>query len=352
MPKDFLRDSNPKPLYKVANVCNLPDYVENFEYPTTEQIKQMTKFAFADQYGMLHPIYDKGSTFLSAVYLQETDPESPHLDTVKKAADVWGIRDELDQTLVELASTMSKEASEDNSHNGYALNVIMDEEAGTSMQCYPIANAVQTVKSAKSLNDDIHSGKLMSDWAYAAATRLVKVAKDQGLEENQIPSRVWKLGTIRMVDLDHAVKSAELRKYDGVEDAVVNLYKQAAMAVSQEPEMLGECLKLWADLDTTQGITYDSTFMPEEAFFVGSSEDEVKQASENNVIISTVMVPTQVFTSLPDSKFEAYFRKEASQKIKAAKMTAVSDSGGASGILSTLEENTQKELLQLLLTHA
>lgn len=349
MQKDFVRDANPKPLYKVGSLKSIPEYVQDYTIPTPESLENLSSAAFADKENKLHPIHEKAATILSAVYLHGTGKAvSKEMDNVKAAASIFGVSKDLEQILADLGAETEKSASTVSApQTNYAITVEFEE--GKQACYYPISNEVQVRDSAVALNNHLLTGKIPSDWVHTSAVNIVKAAQTFNVSANDIPSRIRSIGTERMVDLDHAKEAAALRQYDGVDSEGVKLYEDLVKAAEEDPDSVEECIKLWSDLDMSHGIKYANTFTPEEAFYAGERLDRIEKLAGETVIIKDVMVPLNSFTSLNDETVKTFFRKEAAQTISEALTLAAVNPADATKKIAALDEENQTELLKLLI---
>jgi hypothetical protein len=365
MAKDFVSDSNPLPLYRAGLTLDLPDYLKDFAMPTVDDMQKLASSAFADRHGRLHPIYNKESVLLSGIYLAGTGRlDSPVMDHVKQAAEIFGVSEDLRRIVEAIADqespSQTKVASSDNerptgdgySETSYAM--LVEGEDSVTRGYYPIRNEVQLTKSARAFYDDFVTGKFPADWAHQAAITIVKKANELGLQREELPERVWVLGTERLPDFDTAEKMAKCRSYDGVADEGVDLYVELAKSARAaydmgEEDALGEYLKLWSDLDTAHGVTYKNTYTPQEAFFTGPSLDALRKAATEYVAVATVLVPAGCFRKQSAATISSHFRSEIAEVIDSAiKLAAAGDCPTASRYIEALDEGNQKELLKLL----
>lgn len=350
MQKDFVRDANPKPLYKAGSLASLPQYVKDYAMPSEEEVVKLASAAFADKQNKLHPIHTKEATILSGIYLHGIgEGSSKMMEAVKSAASVFGVLGDLDSVLSELSSNTEKSASE-SSVSGpsdvYAITVEFDSEKTASF--YPINNDVQVRASAVALNNHLLEGKIPSDWAYGAAVNIVKAANSFGLHNDDLPARVRRMGIELLVDIEHAKEAAELRQYDGVPPECVELYKDIVKVAEENPDNVQDCIKLWSDLDMTHGVKYASTFTPEEAFYAGERLDKIEKMASEVILLKDIMIPAAAFTTLPEESITYNFRKEAAQTIREAIKLASVNTADATGKLASLDEENQSELLKLL----
>ena len=350
MQKDFVRDANPKPLYKAGSLASLPQYVKDYTLPSEEDVEKLASAAFADKQNRLHPIHTKEATILSGIYLEGVGlGNSKAMGNVKAAASVFGVLEDLESVLKDLSSSIEKSANDKSNNIGnevYAITIEFDSEKTASF--YPIGNDVQIRASAVALNNSLLEGKIPSDWAHTAAVSIVKAAKKAGLHDNDMPARIRRMGIERLVDFDHAKEAATLRQYDGVPTECVELYSDIVKAAEENPESVQECIKLWSDLDMTHNVKYASTFTPEEAFYAGERLDRLEKMATEVVLIQDVMVPVKEFASLADTRVNNNFRKEAAQTIREAIKLASVNVADATCKLASLDEENQSELLKLL----
>ncbi len=349
MAKDFVRDANPKALYLAGLHIDLPDYLKEYEMPSEEAMQKLAAAAFADQRLKLHPIHTKEAAVLSGIYLQGSGlGASEQMQHVKQAAEIFGVSEDLNKILEQMSSVLEKKASETEvAEKEYAMLVEGENETITAL--YPINNEVQVCKSAQSLYNDFIAGKFPADWAHNAAVALVKKANVLGVERNDLPERIWVLGTERMPDFDTAIKMAKYRDYDGADSESSELYQEIAKSAAADPENLEDYLKLWADLDMAQGIGYKETFTPQEAFYSGPALSELEKAASAVVIVKDVMVPKHQFSKLSASDVQTSFREEIADVVHSIVKLAAEDPALATQYASVLDADNQDILIELLL---
>jgi len=349
MQKDFVRDANPKPLYKVGSLKSIPEYVRDYTIPTPESLENLSSAAFADKENKLHPIHEKAATILSAVYLHGTGKAvSKEMDNVKAAAAIFGTSKDLEQILADLTQETEKSASAvEVPQTAYAITVEFEE--GKQASYYPISNEVQVRDSAVALNNHLLTGKIPSDWVYTSAVNIVKAANAFNMSTHDIPSRIRRIGIERLVDIEHAKEAAALRQYDGVDAEGVKLYEDLVKVAEEDPDNIPECIKLWSDLDMSHGVKYANTFTPEEAFYAGERLDRLEKLAGETVIVKDVMVPLNSFIRLDETTVKTFFRKEAALTISEALTLAAVNPADATQTIAALDEENQTELLKLLI---
>lgn len=349
MAKDFVRDANPKALYLAGLHIELPDYLKDYEMPSEEAMQKLAAAAFADQRLKLHPIHTKEAAVLSGIYLQGSGlGETEQMQHVKQAAEIFGVSEDLNKILLQMDSVLEKKAAENSpAEKEYAMLVEGEGESITAL--YPINNEVQVCKSAQALYNDFMGGKFPADWAHTAAVTLVKKANELGIERNDLPERIWVLGTERLPNFEVAVKMAKCRDYDGADSESSELYQEIVKAAAADPDKLEDYLKLWADLDMAQGIGYKETFTPQEAFYSGAALSDLEKAASNVVIVKDVMVPKQQFAKLSTDTVQASFREEIADVVQSIVKLASEDPALATQYVGVLDAENQDILIELLL---
>lgn len=348
MAKDFVRDANPKALYLAGLHIELPDYLKEYEMPSEEDMDKLAAAAFADQHLKLHPVHTKEAAVLSGIYLQGSGlGDSKQMQHVKQAAAIFGVSEDLNKILTQMSSVLEKKANSNTGDKEYAMLVENENKSITAL--YPISNEVQVCKSARELYNDFVYGKFPADWAHSAAVAIVKKATTLNIDRNDMPERIWVLGTERLPDFDVAIKMAKCRDYDGADTESSELYQDIVKAASADPENLDDYLKLWADLDMTQGIGYKETFTPQEAFYTGPTLRDLEKAASNVVIVKDVMVPKDQFVKLSSKAVHTHFRAEIAEVVDSAVKIAAEDPALATQYVGVLDAENQETLIELLL---
>jgi hypothetical protein len=352
MATDFVRDLNPKPLYFAGLNIELPDYLQDYTIPTEDEIVKLSSAAFADKKLKLHPIHTKEAALMSAIYLQGTGlGDSPQMHHVKQAAAIFGVSEDLETIITQMENALEKSASSNNvaiESYGDTHAILVETEEGGLTACYPMRNEVQLQKSAQNLYEDFMHGRIVSDWAHKAAVNLVKKAHELGMERSDLPERVWVLGTERLPDFDVAEKMASMRDYDGSDKEAQTLYQDIVKAAREDQDNLEEYIRLWEDLDRTQGISYRDTFTPQEAIYTGPALSDLEKMSSQVVFVKDVMVPQDVFSKLASASIESTFRSEIADVITSAVTLAKEEPALASQYIAALDEENQDLLLEIL----
>lgn len=348
MAKDFVRDANPKPLYLAGLNVELPDYLQNYNMPTEEDMQKLASAAFADKKLKLHPIHTKEAAVLSGIYLHGVGlGDSQQMQYVKQAAAIFGVSEDLHKILDAMSAAIEKKAATVATEEEYAMLVEREDNSITAL--YPINNEVQVCKAAQDLYNDFVGGKFPADWAHTAAVNIVKKATELGIARNDMPERMWVLGTERLPDFDVAIKMAKCRDYDGVGSEATELYQEIVKAAAEDQDNLDNYLKLWADLDMANGVSYKETFTPQEAFFSGPALRDLEKAASEVVIVKSVMVPLADFVKLSSETIRNSFRAEIAEVVESAVKLAKENTALATQYINELDEENQQLVLELLL---
>lgn len=355
---DFVKDRNPFPIYQADRMVGLPDYVKQAAQISPGELDDMDSIAFADGAAREFPIHTKAATWLSAAYAAGTglfdNPVVPgHIgERIKSAAAFHEITSDVDTLLAAFASHVKEAAAPEIS---YALSVDFGDHGGALgvQNFYPLQDVYDIVKSARDMLNDLEGGRLPVNYFRDASQELVKAARAESVNFDDIHPRVLAAGDERLPDYEHALLCADLRKNAGVDDEGLELYKAAALGAKHEPGEIARWVDLWLDLDSTYGVKYaQHQPNPYEAFFAGPQVPDLDKVASAVVVIESVMVPKAVIADLPEDAIRRNFSKEAADKITEAVKCAHADPAVASNLLEAITRDERKELLNLTLATA
>lgn len=372
---DFITDQNPTAIYAVGIQAgdNLPDYVKESAVLQVEDVADLADTAFADSRHRLHPIHTKAATYMSAVYLAgEGKTDTKEFANVKRAAAFYGITDDVDAALVTLGdiNTQTKAAAATQDMEKYALTFNIEEGEDEAWTAYPVDTYLSVVKSATDVMEDWNRQRIPTDWLHTAAKVIVKRANDLGITHNELPARVWDIGTERVPDFDIALDVAETRKH-AFAGTNGEAYIEAVKSAANGTVDVDTAVNTWMELDATNGVDHRKCISPHAAFYSGPTIAEVEKVAADHVVIKDVMVPYDVVGKLAANKTAIHrmFNKEAAEKVFDAITVLTSDptpyvtdgsvnvmwtrNKGAcaktSAAIATLPDTTQKTLLELLI---
>ena len=355
---DYIKAHNPSALHVVLDVMaqdEIPEYVKEANQLEEADVKDLSSIAFADIVNRELPIHNKVATWLSAAYVKGNEEKVNRRvqARIKKAAANYGIEKDvelmetrMDETIKQAAETPIPETVD------YAVSLDYGNDRGIK-NFYPIKNAAQTVDSAMKLMRDEKDGKLPIELVKVASVEIVKAANTQDIFEDQIPQRVWNLGIERVPDFDKAAEVAEQRRWEGVGDEGVELYKGVVKSASEDsPENMDQWIECFSNLDKIHNIKYSTVILdPFQAFYSGDKVDTLKKASQENIIVQGVLIPVGLFTSLPADEITKNFNKYAADMLFDLQKKASVDTAHANTEMDNMTDTQCKTLLKLLVNH-
>lgn len=347
MTMDFTKDQNPTALYEVGIKAGdrLPDYVKEAAMLQEEDLVSLHDCAFADATNRLHPIHNKASAYMSAVYLAGAGrADSTEFAAVKEAAALFDIEQDIEDALA-LLPQVEKSAHELATEK-YALNFQIEEE--DSWKAYAINNEVEVTKAATDVIRDWSDDHIPTDWLFHAARNIVKRANELNIARNDIPEKVWRFGEERIVDFNNVDFAIGERSRAGVAD--VSEYEQTLKQASTGSLAVEQAIDTWMGLDAVNGISHKRVTSPHEAFYSGAKVAYLKDLADKNIFISAVMVPVEEVQKLATDNYKQIrmaFRKEAAENI--INILSEKDTAKTTAKIASLESNQQKQLLSLLL---
>jgi hypothetical protein len=354
---DFITDHNPSSLYSVFNTLDteeIPEYVKQANQMNEEDVAGLRSIAFADILNREFPIHTKEATWLSAAYAKGLDGIRPKVyERIKAAAKKHGISEDLDymeSKMDETVKSASQSGPKKKLHEDFALTIDFEGDVGVKSY-YPIKNAAQTVDSSMRLMRDEKDGRIPIEIVKSAAVEIVKAAKVQGVFDDQLPQRVWSLGAERVPDFDKAAQVAEQRRWvSDISEEAINLYKEVVKSASEDSvDNIDRWVECWNHLDKLHNVKYSSVIIdPYQAFFSGEKVDNLKRASEENIILQDVLVPVGVFTNLPKETIEKHFNKYAAETIIELQKKASENTEEANKGFGAFTETQTRTLLKLL----
>lgn len=136
---DSTTDNSFRTMWSIVKAAGTPDYLGDCVLVDSKDAESLPNSLFADSVNRRFPITDKANTFASAGYFAKTASEYGYSDTmknlvlgrIKRAADIYGIRKDVDDAMDKIAASMKepseKQASDDESnycdpeHRGYPV---------------------------------------------------------------------------------------------------------------------------------------------------------------------------------------------------------------------------------------
>jgi hypothetical protein len=180
---DQSTDFSGRELYTILNGINTPEFVKNASVDTQEDLRPLSKEAFADTYNKAFPINSAERVYLSNAYFINKKADLQHRwgenyvknieSRITKAAEAFGISKDIDSFNVQTATKMAKDYTQDYVYSAK----IGDKE----FLYFPVKTAADFTKAA-----DVFSKKIAEypfSWRKEMAEAFVKKAMTFGLDE-------------------------------------------------------------------------------------------------------------------------------------------------------------------------
>jgi hypothetical protein len=337
---DYVRDQNPRPLYRIDALAGTPAYVAEAPVLTEDSVAKLASVAFAAPGRREFPCFDKVSTYLSYAYLRGANLNEPAVAArIKQAGVTFGIADDLEK--IDHAVAQSKQASAP--VQAFALPAGVCKEASANL--YPIGNEFEIEESARQLAND--RARMPASAFRTAAMAIVKAAAAHG---TVLPAKVAQAGEDRYPDFAMAERILALRKAVVKSAEAVILYddlvKAAAAAASEEEAE--KFASLCAELDQTCGVQYrDGIVDPWSAIFSGPLKSEVEKLASEFVFLAEAPVPRTALETIPAEKITQHFSKATGDKIMGWRKAATA--AEITTAAAQLELSVQRQLLRLAL---
>ena len=346
MLRDIISDNNPSFL----TVIELPDWVKQAEVISEEEVKNLHASAFADPVHRKHPMHSKVATYMSAVYLgaQGVPDTAPEMQAVKSASAVFGIGHAVADILSILRSQV-KSAATSELLPRFALTVKVAAEDAEPTGFYPLTSAVQIQDSAVQLVKDFNAGtgELPMDWFKSASETVMRVAPSFGLAADELPADVREMAEPRVFDRDKALDLVGHRKFAGISDELLEVYRDTVKSAGAEGGItVEEAVSLIETLDRASGIKYSTVFVnPWRIFHSGPSVEALKKVASQSVFLDQVMIPAIHFSTLNEASVRSALGKETADTVMQAVKLASTNPAEASALLAPLSQDVQREVL-------
>lgn len=339
---DQITDQNPVALYRVDQLAGTPDFVLDSPVLSAGDVAKFASTAFADTARREFPIFNKAATWTSYAYFKGAGKSDPLVEArILNAAVTHGIAAEIEK--IDNAFSATKSASAPETPHALPKGSVPDYP---DFEVYPIKTASQIEDSARQLLNDRQ--KMPVELFYQAAAAITKAAAVHA--DILIPDRVKEAGTLRYPDYAHAAKVAEQRAFVVKDPTALAAYADAVKSASANNGLdASDAIATWLKLDREHGVKYARGILdPIDAFYAGPKVEDVEKFASLHVFVKDVAVPAIEITKLNDDTICAHFSKSAAEKVKSIVKQAKSDAVAASVQVSALGDETQKELLRLV----
>lgn len=345
---DFVSDQNPKHLPALAG--KMPDWVKSASAVQPEELRDLHAAAFADPVARLHPIHTKVAAYMSVAYLAAAgvNPEAPEYKAAKTAAGIFGITADVEAAEQDLAATVKTAAATDEYRPSFALFVKTAAE-GEPTGYYPLTSFCQVQDSARALADDFSRGKLPIGWYRDAAVETMKAASYFGVRPDEVFGAVRDMAVDRCVDFKTAAARVDMRKYAGLPEDAVALYRDIVKSAEAEgPSEVLKYVNAIEDLDRALEVKYAGVQLnPWQIFHGGPATEELEKMASSNVVCFNVMVPGVEFANIPARDVQMRMSAAQAAPVLEAIKTAATDPARASRMVADIPLTVQRDLLQI-----
>lgn len=333
---DIQTDSNFRTWYaigrQILSPSDIPGYVGEYTPPTAKMASALPDELFADQGKRAFPIYNPAATWLSAAYYAYGNSGLPVKSAsdrftgqvILRAADVWGIRADVDAAMSKIAAWFEKQA-EGPGDDAYGW-LIRDASGRVTERRYPLFDA-ECVKKAAAFFDENRRAYPWDIRAGIASAILTKAAAF-GVDIDGLPGSVQREAgygiprkTVLMREINERVKLAECRD----DEACVLLANvNRLISAASDSEFAAAVPKIAAVInhfDEAQGLTplYGRQIMFPADIMAGVSVKEARDFSEHAVqlggrVFDTAklasLLPARLFSDTLGDQFFAKVAKE------------------------------------------
>ncbi len=347
---DIISDQNPSFLPSIADA--LPDYVKSAAVPSADDVASLSAHAFADPVHRLHPIHNKAATVLTAAYLAAhgAAADADEMLRVKKASELFGVSSDVD-AVIAACGAFTKSAAAADDAPAFALMVKMAEDDATASAFYPLTTPAQVQDSARDMATDYANGKLPVLFYKSAAVTLMEALPRFGMQSSVIMREVAEMAEERVPDFEKAAWHIGMRRLvPGVAAEHLELYSDIVKSAAADPAQVETCAALIEEIDRQIGVKYAGAQVnPWRAFHDGETMANIKLAAAANVVLSSVMVPTAVFSQVPEKSIRMKMAKNYADVVVEATKIACTNAPGASAQLAGLPEEVQRDVLAITL---
>ena len=348
MPLDYITDNNPGWL-KLINTA-LPEWVKDATFPDKEELTKFARAAFADPINRLHPINTPASAFSSLAYLlaHGASATSPEVVTVKMAAAKWNISPlEIEAVENEMAQYVKSAAATTTTPIPLAALSVKNANTGIVENFYDISSIGLIEDSAEELARDFYRGKMPTLWCKDACANIKLAAARHGVPLSELNPLVTEMTEPRISDYNKSLHLAGLRKYANVGEHL-ETYKDIVVAVMEKEITPNEGVEMIESMDQSLGVKYSSVQAhPWALVYAGDTQDTVIKMASASVIISGVIVPAAVVAAISEDPVRMHFAKEHADAICHVIKTAATHPPTATSLVTELNEDIQKLLLEL-----
>jgi len=210
---DFMRDNSKRVWLRLASSITVPDYVKQEVVLDADDLRKLAATEFADPAARMYPVNSPGNTWLSAMYFHVCPPALKQAslkyisDSIKSAAEIYGISKDIDRAKGELEASQEKAASaSDEDLYGW---IVKDEAGNVTAKRYCIAD-IKGVEKAASYFDQ-NRFKYPFGVRRTISQFIVKKASQHGVALDKLPGCVLRESGYGIPHLSNLVDEIERR---------------------------------------------------------------------------------------------------------------------------------------------
>lgn len=232
---DVLRDTSHRHFVNIASIIgqdNIPLYVKQYDIPDEKQASAFDDAAFADRHNREYGLESPGATWLSAAYLAYNSkgdiPPSDVAYNIKRAADVWGISNDVDKVVETIRAHFEKMAAKKEPEDSDYGLVVFDQ-AGVKKRKYPMFCAEDVEKAASYFEDNrkAYPAKVRK----VVTTRILQKAAEFHVDESMLPECIFKEAGMCVPDREAIIGELETRALTVRDPEVAALAENTAKLV-------------------------------------------------------------------------------------------------------------------------
>lgn len=315
---DILHDSTKAVLLNIGNTCQIPKYVLDSEALEKTASYDFRDTLFADEDRRQFPLDSKASTWLSAAYFAKTaeiDYKNKAVrdymeGRIKKAADIHGIRKDVDDVMERIRTTKQEKQAADSAENWGCF----------SKKLYPMFDK-EGVKQANAYFEE-NCYKLLPVDRHEVARNIVKKCAEYGMDYNDTVRMEAGLG---MPDRSFLMENV-IDRVSRIKDPAtqVKVSKMAEALMKADTKEFSENLEKLAgyieDLDHDLGLDkqYNRTVLPPSRFCFDISIKEAEEQVKDSVEMGGHVFSLKKLAELPVDVYTNALGDDFGDRIKTA----------------------------------
>lgn len=294
----------------------IPSYVMEYSLPDKEAASEIDSELFADPVRKLFPVSDQSMTWLSAAYYEKhaqagdlpykKDEAALVLETIKRAAKIYGISEDVDAVLGELAGQAEKQAADESSNYGW---IMRDATTGQVLaRKYPMFDA-RGVKKASAYFDE-YRARYPIGIRRSIARNIIRKAAEYGIANDELDAGVLKEAGYGIPRKDRLMEEiyerAHLTKDAEQAIALANINELVVgMPDSEIAENLDKLAEVIDAFDNAAGLTchYGKKILMPSDFLFDVSIKEASTAVEDAVELKRHVFSISKLAELPLSVY-------------------------------------------------